>query len=45
MRQIEIFDAGFVQNTDNVRLDRIEPLGGGLILLGALVMVAGHSRV
>ena len=26
------------------RIDRIDLLGGGLILLGALVMVAGHWR-
>ena len=29
---------------DNGRLNRIDLLGGGLILAGALVMVAGHWR-
>ena len=29
---------------DGARLDRIDVLGGGLILLGALVMVGGHWR-
>ena len=33
---------GWLVWVDRVRLERVDLVGGGLILLGALVMVAGH---